>query len=50
MLGAKNCIALVKLLAVAVQPDLNVNTPNFGCYNGEFWAVSQAASDAPGPR
>jgi len=23
---------------------INVTTPNFGCYNGEFWAVSQAAS------
>lgn len=22
---------------------INVNTPNFGCYFGEFWAVSQAA-------
>jgi len=22
---------------------INVTTPNFGCYNGEFWAVSQAA-------
>ncbi|HET8845810.1 MAG TPA: malectin domain-containing carbohydrate-binding protein, partial [Ktedonobacteraceae bacterium] len=22
---------------------INVNTPNAGCYNGEFWAVSQAA-------
>jgi hypothetical protein len=22
---------------------INVNTPNMGCYNGEFWAVSQAA-------
>ena len=22
---------------------INVTTPNFGCYTGEFWAVSQAA-------
>jgi len=22
---------------------INVTTPNFGCYSGEFWAVSQAA-------
>ena len=22
---------------------INVTTPEFGCYSGEFWAVSQAA-------
>src|SRR5258708_14331927 len=41
--GAKNCIALVNFWRSLSNLTINVNTPNFGCYNGEFWAVSQAA-------
>src|SRR5216684_1045924 len=42
-LGAGNCIALVNFWRSLSNLTINVNTPNFGCYNGEFWAVSQAA-------
>src|SRR5207245_4822381 len=42
-LGANNCIALVNFWRSLSNLTINVNTPNFGCYNGEFWAVSQAA-------
>jgi hypothetical protein len=38
-----NCIALVNFWRSLSNLTINVNTPNFGCYNGEFWAVSQAA-------
>src|SRR5258707_15716363 len=41
--GAKNCIALVNFWRSISNLTINVNTPNFGCSNGEFWAVSQAA-------
>src|SRR5258706_12640198 len=41
--GPKNCIALVNFWRSLSNLTINVNTPNFGCYNGEFWAVSQAA-------
>src|SRR4029078_6437616 len=32
-----------QLLAILVELTINVTTPDFGCYSGEFWAVSQAA-------
>jgi hypothetical protein len=38
-----SCIALVNFWRSLSNLTINVNTPNFGCYNGEFWAVSQAA-------
>src|SRR5947209_10753883 len=38
-----NCIALVNFWRSLSNLTINVTTPNFGCYNGEFWAVSQAA-------
>lgn len=41
--GANNCIALVNFWRSLSNLTINVNTPNFGCYSGEFWAVSQAA-------
>src|SRR5205807_3263247 len=44
-LGANNtnCIALVNFWRSLSNLTINVTTPNFGCYSGEFWAVSQAA-------
>jgi hypothetical protein len=42
-LGTNNCIALTNFWRSLSNLTINVNTPNFGCYNGEFWAVSQAA-------
>ncbi|HEY7414406.1 MAG TPA: malectin domain-containing carbohydrate-binding protein, partial [Ktedonobacteraceae bacterium] len=42
-LGTNNCIALVNFWRSMSNLTINVNTPNAGCYNGEFWAVSQAA-------
>ena len=42
-LGPGNCVALVNFWRSLSNLTINVNTPNFGCYNGEFWAVSQAA-------
>ncbi|GHO77548.1 coagulation factor 5/8 type [Ktedonobacter sp. SOSP1-85] len=42
-LGTNNCIALVNFWRSLSNLTINVNTPNAGCYNGEFWAVSQAA-------
>jgi hypothetical protein len=42
-LGTNNCIALINFWRSLSNLTINVNTPNFGCYNGEFWAVSQAA-------
>src|SRR3989440_3387622 len=38
-----NCIALVNFWRSLSNLTINVTTPNFGCYSGEFWAVSQAA-------
>src|SRR5262245_23197765 len=37
------CVALTNFWRSLSNLTINVNTPNFGCYNGEFWAVSQAA-------
>ncbi len=42
-LGANNCTALVNFWRSLSNLTINVTTPNSGCYNGEFWAVSQAA-------
>jgi len=42
-LGPNNCVALVNFWRSLSNLTINVNTPNFGCYSGEFWAVSQAA-------
>ena len=41
--GANNCTALVNFWRSLSNLTINVTTPGFGCYNGEFWAVSQAA-------
>src|SRR5579871_1459972 len=41
--GANNCTALVNFWRSLSNLTINVTTPNAGCYNGEFWAVSQAA-------
>jgi len=41
--GPSNCIALVNFWRSLSNLTINVTTPNFGCYSGEFWAVSQAA-------
>ena len=41
--GSNNCTALVNFWRSLSNLTINVDTPNFGCYNGEFWAVSQAA-------
>ncbi|MFL5665458.1 MAG: adenylyl cyclase, partial [Ktedonobacteraceae bacterium] len=41
--GPNNCTALVNFWRSLSNLTINVTTPNFGCYNGEFWAVSQAA-------
>src|SRR5258707_1150314 len=41
--GPNNCTALVNFWRSISNLTINVNTPNFGCYSGEFWAVSQAA-------
>jgi hypothetical protein len=38
-----SCIALVNFWRSLSNLTINVNTPGFGCYSGEFWAVSQAA-------
>jgi hypothetical protein len=42
-LGPNNCIALVNFWRSLSNLTINVTTPGFGCYSGEFWAVSQAA-------
>src|SRR5229473_2220267 len=42
-LGAGNCVALDNFWRSLSNLTINVTTPNFGCYSGEFWAVSQAA-------
>jgi hypothetical protein len=41
--GTNNCTALVNFWRSLSNLTIQVNTPNAGCYNGEFWAVSQAA-------
>jgi len=38
-----SCIALINFWRSLTNLTINVNTPGFGCYTGEFWAVSQAA-------
>ena len=38
-----SCIALINFWRSLSNLTINVNTPGFGCYTGEFWAVSQAA-------
>ena len=40
---ANGCVALNNFWRSLENLTIDVNTPNFGCYNGEFWAVSQAA-------
>ena len=42
-LGPGNCLALVNFWRSLSNLTINVTTPNFGCYFGEFWPVSQAA-------
>jgi hypothetical protein len=37
------CIALTNFWRSLSNLTINVTTPNFGCYSGEFWAVSQAS-------
>ena len=37
------CVALTNFWRSLSNLRINVTTPNFGCYTGEFWAVSQAA-------
>ena len=44
------CVALNNFWRSLSNLTINVNNPNFGCYSGEFWAVSQAAPDAPRAR
>ena len=38
-----SCIALNNFWRSLSNLTINVTTPNFGCYSGQFWAVSQAA-------
>ncbi len=38
-----SCIALVNFWRSLSNLTINVTNPSFGCYTGEFWAVSQAA-------
>ena len=37
------CVALNNFWRSMSNLTINVTTPDFGCYSGEFWAVSQAA-------
>ena len=37
------CVALNNFWRSLSNLTIDVNTPNFGCYTGEFWAVSQAS-------
>jgi hypothetical protein len=37
------CTALTNFWRSLSNLTINVDTPNFGCYSGEFWPVSQAA-------
>src|SRR5438874_3712543 len=41
--AAGGCTALNNFWRSLSNLTINVRTPNFGCYSGEFWAVSQAA-------
>jgi len=41
--GAGGCVALNNFWRSLSNLTINVTTPGFGCYSGEFWAVSQAA-------
>src|SRR5881275_48544 len=41
--GPGNCVALDNFWRSLSNLTINVTTPKFGCYSGEFWAVSQAA-------
>ena len=41
--GPGNCTALDNFWRSLSNLTINVTTPGFGCYSGEFWAVSQAA-------
>ena len=41
--GSNNCIALDNFWRSLSNLTINVTNPNGGCYNAEFWAVSQAA-------
>jgi hypothetical protein len=38
-----HCVALNNFWRSLSNLTINVTNPNFGCYSGEFWAVSQAA-------
>jgi hypothetical protein len=40
---ATGCVALNNFWRSMSNLTINVSTPDFGCYSGEFWAVSQAA-------
>src|SRR5438477_11227339 len=40
---ANGCTALVNFWRSLSNLTINVNTPDFGCYSGEFWPVSQAS-------
>ncbi len=40
---AGGCVALTNFWRSLSNLTINVTTPNFGCYSGEFWPVSQAA-------
>ena len=40
---ADGCIALNNFWRSLSNLTINVTKPDFGCYTGEFWAVSQAA-------
>jgi hypothetical protein len=41
--NAGSCVALTNFWRSLSNLTINVDTPNFGCYTGEFWPVSQAA-------
>jgi hypothetical protein len=41
--AAGSCTALDNFWRSLSNLSINVTTPSFGCYSGEFWAVSQAA-------
>ncbi|WP_408665297.1 adenylyl cyclase [Jatrophihabitans sp.] len=41
--GDSGCIALNNFWRSLSNLTINVTNPDFGCYTGEFWAVSQAA-------
>ena len=41
--SSNSCVALNNFWRSLSNLTIDVNTPGFGCYNGEFWAVSQAS-------